>query len=167
VPLDRAGRVLVEPDLTIPGHPEVFVIGDAARIGGAGGNPVPGVAPAAKQAGAYAAKVIAARLAGKPPPRPFRYVDFGSLATVGRKAAVVSIGPIRLTGFIAWLFWCAAHIYFLFGFRNRAQVVLDWMWSYLTFERGARLITEAVSRGADPLDSVASPQEPSSRAFVS
>jgi len=146
VETDRAGRILVQPELTLPGHPEVFVIGDLAHIDGAGGALVPGVAPAAKQAGVHAAKTIAARLAGKPAPGPFRYADVGSLATIGRQAAAVSIGPVRLTGFIAWAFWCAAHVYFLIGFRNRAQVVLDWTWSYLTFERGARLITEPVTR---------------------
>jgi len=146
---DRAGRVVVASDFSLPGHPEVFVVGDVGLLRDAAGVVVPGVAPAAKQGGAYAAKTIAARIAGKPGPPPFRYVDFGNLATVGRKAAAVSIGPVRLTGFLAWTFWCAAHVYFLIGFRNRAQVVLDWTWSYLTFERGARLIPEAVSRRGD------------------
>jgi NADH dehydrogenase len=156
---DRAGRVLVEPDLTLKDHPEVFIVGDLARISDGSGNPVPGVAPAAKQAGVHAARTIAARLAGKPAPGRFRYADFGSLATVGRQAAVVSLGPVRLTGFLAWAFWCAAHVYFLIGFRNRAQVTLDWLWSYLTFERGARLITEAVTRRGEPPNRLVSPQE--------
>jgi len=155
---DRAGRVFVGPDLTLPGHPEVFVIGDCAAIRDAAGKPVPGVAPAAKQAGAYAAKVIAARFAGRPAPPRFRYFNAGSLATIGRKAAVADLGAVKLTGFVAWVFWCAAHVWFLIGFRNRVQVVLDWLWSYLTFERGARLVFEAVTRGRDAPMRVASPQ---------
>lgn len=155
---DRAGRVFVEPDLTLPGHPEVFVIGDCAAIRDGEGTSAPGVAPAAKQAGAYAAKVIAARLTGAARPPRFRYSNFGSLATIGRKAAVADLGPVRLTGFVAWVFWCAAHVWFLIGFRNRVQVVLDWLWSYLTFERGARLVFEAVTRGPQAPVRVASPQ---------
>lgn len=154
---DRAGRVFVEKDLTLPGHPEVFVVGDCASVRDALGTPVPGVAPAAKQAGAYAASVIAARMAGRAAPGPFRYRNVGSLATIGRKAAVADLGRIKLTGFPAWLFWCAAHVWFLIGFRNRLQVVLDWLWSYLTFERGARLVFEAVTRGREPAIRVASP----------
>lgn len=138
---DRAGRVAVQPDLSIAGAPDVFVIGDTASVVGADGRPVPGVAPAAKQQGEYVARVIKARLAGRAGPGPFRYSDFGSLATVGRRAAVVQLGRFQLRGTLAWLFWCVAHIYFLVGFRNRIQVGLDWLWSYLTFERGARLIT--------------------------
>ncbi|HWA62293.1 MAG TPA: NAD(P)/FAD-dependent oxidoreductase [Caulobacteraceae bacterium] len=145
--LDRAGRVSVEPDLTLKGAPHVFVVGDLARHVGAGGKPTPGLAPAAKQEGAYAAKVVLADLAGRPRPAPFRYADVGSLATVGRAAAAVQLGHVRLTGLPAWLFWCIAHIYFLVGFRNRIQVGLDWLWSYLTFERGSRLIT-GESQGA-------------------
>jgi NADH dehydrogenase len=138
---DRAGRIPVAPDLYLPHTPEVFVIGDLAKVEQADGRPVPGVAPAAKQQGAYVAKVIAAAVAGRPKPPAFRYRDLGSLATIGRRAAVVEIGKVRLTGFVAWLFWCVAHVYFLIGFRNRLQVILDWIWAYLTFERGARLIT--------------------------
>jgi len=138
---DRAGRVPVTPELSLAGAPNVFVIGDLARVEQADGRLVPGVAPAAKQEGAYVARVIAAAAAGRPRPPPFRYRDFGSLATIGRRAAVVELGGLRLTGLIAWLFWCVAHVYFLIGFRNRLQVVLDWIWAYLTFERGARLIT--------------------------
>jgi NADH dehydrogenase len=144
---DRAGRVFVEADLTVPGHPEIFVIGDSARIGDRDGIAVPGLAPAAKQAGAYVAKVIAARVAGRAAPPKFRYAHAGSLATIGRQAAVADLGAIKLKGFVAWVFWCAAHVYFLIGFRNRLQVVLDWLWSYLTFERGARLVFDAVTRG--------------------
>lgn len=143
-PADRAGRVEVLPDLSVPGAPQVFVIGDAARLTDAGGVLVPGVAPAAKQQGEYVARLIKARLAGRPAPAPFRYADVGALATIGRAAAVVQLGGLQLRGFIAWLFWCVAHIYFLVGFRNRVQVGLDWLWSYLTFERGARLITGAL-----------------------
>jgi NADH dehydrogenase len=152
---DRAGRVFVQADLSLPGHPEVFVIGDSARIT-MGDSVVPGVAPAAKQAGAYVAKVITGRLAGRPAPPRFRYANFGSLATIGRQAAVADLGAVKLTGFLAWVFWCAAHIWFLIGFRNRLQVTLDWIWSYLTFERGARLVFDAVTRGRPLANSVAS-----------
>jgi NADH dehydrogenase len=136
----RGGRVPVGRDLTLPGHPEIFVIGDTAQVEGKNG-PLPGVAPVAKQQGAYVARVIAARLAGKPPPGPFRYRDFGNLATIGRREAVVDFGWLRPTGRLAWLAWGAVHIYFLIGFRNRMTVAIDWLWSYLTYQRGARLIT--------------------------
>jgi len=136
----RGGRAPVGTDLTVPGHPEIFVIGDTAQVAGLGG-PLPGVAPAAKQQGAYVARAIAARLAGKPPPGPFRYRDFGNLATIGRHQAVVDFGWLRLTGRLAWLAWGVAHIYFLIGFRNRLAVAIDWLWSYITYQRGARLIT--------------------------
>jgi len=132
----RGGRVPVGPDLTLPGHPEIFVIGDTAQVEGTNG-PLPGVAPVAKQQGVYAARVIAARLAGKPPPGPFRYRDFGNLATIGRREAVVDFGWLRLTGRLAWLAWGAAHIYFLIGYRNRMAVAIDWLWSYVTYQRGA------------------------------
>jgi NADH dehydrogenase len=143
VEADRAGRARVEPDLSIPGHPDIFVIGDTAAATDEAGAQLPGVAPVAKQQGEYLGRLIAREArAGKAGKRaPFRYSDFGSLATIGRQAAVAQLGPIELTGFVAWVFWCAAHIYFLIGFRNRLQVTLDWMWSYLTFERGSRLIT--------------------------
>jgi NADH dehydrogenase len=156
---DRAGRVFVGADLTLPQHPEVFVIGDCAAIREADGKLVPGVAPAAKQAGVYVAQVIAARLTGKPAPPAFRYRNVGSLATIGRQAAVADLGAVKLTGFAAWVFWCAAHVWFLIGFRNRVQVVLDWIWSYLTFERGARLVFEAVTRGRNTENGVTLPQE--------
>jgi NADH:ubiquinone reductase (H+-translocating) len=136
----RGGRVPVGSDLTLPGHPEIFVIGDTGLVEGPHG-PLPGVAPVAKQQGAYAARVIAARLAGNPAPPPFRYHDFGNLATIGRREAVVDFGWLQLTGRIAWLVWGGAHIYFLIGFRNRLVVALGWLWSYLTYQRGARLIT--------------------------
>ena len=138
----RAGRVVVEPDLSIPGHPDVFVIGDAACALGADGKPLPGVAPVAKQQGAYVATVIKARAKGQTRPSPlFRYRDFGSLAAIGRKRAVVQIGRIKLNGFLAWLLWSVAHIYFLIGFRNRVVVAMNWAWNYITFQRGTRLIT--------------------------
>jgi NADH dehydrogenase len=137
---DRAGRVKVNADLTLPGHPEIFVIGDTALATDPKGNPLPGIAPAAKQAGQYVAGVIRARLRGRLT-RPFRYRHLGNLATIGRTAAVADFGWLRLTGWVAWLLWGAVHIYFLIGFRNRLVVALDWLWAYLTFQRGARLIT--------------------------
>ncbi len=137
----RGGRVPVMSDLSLPGNPEIFVIGDTAQVEGRGGQPLPGVAPVAKQEGAYVARVIAARIAGKRPPAPFRYRNLGNLATIGRKQAVVDFGRLQLTGRFAWLVWGLAHIYFLIGFRNRMAVAVDWLWSYLTYQRGARLIT--------------------------
>ncbi|HUC12546.1 MAG TPA: NAD(P)/FAD-dependent oxidoreductase [Stellaceae bacterium] len=134
----HGGRVPVGSDLTLPGHPEIFVVGDTAEIAG---MPLPGVAPVAKQQGAYVARVIRSRLTGTQPPEPFRYRNYGNLATIGRKQAVVDLGWMRLTGRIAWLIWTAAHIYYLIGFRNRMAIAIDWLWSYLTYQRGARLIT--------------------------
>lgn len=139
---DRAGRVKVSADLSVPGHPAIFVIGDTAAVVDGGGRPVPGIAQAAKQMGKYVAKVIAARAAGRPSEPPFRYKHLGELATIGRRAAVVEFGYLHLRGFIGWLFWCVVHIYFLIGLRNRFVVAFTWLWSYLTFQRGARLITE-------------------------
>jgi len=138
---DRAGRVVVECDLTLIGHPEIFVIGDTALSKAANGKPLPGIAPVAKQQGAYVARVIAARVGGRPAPAPFRYRHLGTMATIGRKSAVADFGRVRLSGFIAWLLWGIVHIYFLVGFRNRLAVLVGWLWAYLTFERGARLIT--------------------------
>jgi NADH dehydrogenase len=135
-PLDRAGRVKVEPDLSLPGHPEVFVVGDLAGVEG-----VPGIAPAAKQMGAHAARNILHRLAGRPT-EPFRYRDYGQLATIGRKAAVADFGWLRLSGFLAWFVWLWAHIYFLINFRNRIVVMIDWAWSYWTFQRYSRIVTK-------------------------
>jgi NADH dehydrogenase len=143
---DRAGRVLVKSDLSVPGHPNVFVIGDSATVNDESGKQVPGVAPAAKQMGAYVGKLIAARLAGQSLP-PFRYRHAGDLATIGRRAAVVSIGKVHLKGFIGWLFWGVVHIYFLIGLRRRFVVAINWLWDYLTFQRGARLITEVPRSG--------------------
>jgi NADH:ubiquinone reductase (H+-translocating) len=136
---DPAGRVIVEPDLTLREHPEIFVIGDTASVRNVR---VPGLAPAAKQMGDYAARQIAARIKGRSVDRPFRYRHQGDLATVGRRAAVVDFGPLRLTGFIGWVFWCVVHIYFLIDVRNRVVVAMTWLWSYVTFQRGARLITQ-------------------------
>lgn len=138
---DRAGRVAVGPDLTVPDHPEIFVIGDTAQALGIDGKPLPGLAPVAKQQGAYVARVLRARFAGKPAPGPFRYRNFGTMATIGRRAAVADFGWIRFDGTIAWLLWGVVHVSFLIGFRNRLVVMLDWMWSYVTFQSGARLIT--------------------------
>ena len=146
VALDRAGRARVNPDLTVPGHPEIFVIGDVAAVGDAErGGLVPGVAPAAIQEGRHAAQSIARAIRGEPL-RPFRYRDKGSLATIGRAAAVASIGPLRFSGLPAWLAWLVVHIYFLIGFRNRVAVILQWAWSYVTFGRGARLITDTAEQ---------------------
>ena len=138
---DRAGRVKVDSDLTLPGHPEIFVIGDTAVVAGKDGKPVPGVAPAAKQQGVYAAKAIRARLEGRPAPKPFRYVNVGNLATIGRSSAIADFGWLRVSGLLAWLLWGVVHIFFLIGFRNRLSILIEWIWAYLTFQRGARLIT--------------------------
>jgi NADH:quinone reductase (non-electrogenic) len=140
VAADRAGRVSVLEDLSVPDEPNVFVIGDTASACTADGLPIPGIAPAAKQMGKYVAAVVRARLNGKHSVGPFRYRHSGDLATIGRKAAIVSIGRLRLTGFPAWIFWSVAHIYFLIGARNRIVVAFDWLWDYITFQRGARLI---------------------------
>ncbi|HWY14665.1 MAG TPA: NAD(P)/FAD-dependent oxidoreductase [Rhizomicrobium sp.] len=141
VPVDKAGRVKVSHDLSVPGYPNVFVPGDTALIQNCDGSPVPGVAAAAKQEGAYVGRLMARRLAGEQTIEPFRYVDQGNLATIGRSNAVADFGRIRLAGFLAWLLWCVAHVYFLIGFRNRLSVALNWAWLYLTYQRGARLIT--------------------------
>jgi NADH dehydrogenase len=151
-PVDRAGRVLVQPDLSVPGHPEVFVIGDLAALKDEQGKMLPGVAPVAIQQGRFVAKLIRAELdtAAAPPfsrssreggDFDFHYWDKGSLATIGRAAAVAEFGRIHISGFIAWLAWLFVHILFLIGFRNRLLVFIQWAWSYVTYERGARLIT--------------------------
>ncbi|UZW61075.1 NAD(P)/FAD-dependent oxidoreductase [Lysobacter enzymogenes] len=144
VPRDRAGRVQVLPDLSVPGRPEIFVAGDLASLQQDEGKPVPGVAPAAKQMGSYVARTIRARLAGKPAPAPFRYVDFGNLATIGRRAAVVDLHGWHFSGVLAWTFWLAAHVFFLIGFRNRLIVLLNWSWAYYTYQRHARIILGGV-----------------------
>jgi NADH dehydrogenase FAD-containing subunit len=142
-PTDRAGRVTVGDTLEVPDAPNVFVIGDTAAVAGPDGEPLPGTAPVAKQEGRYVARVIRARLAGGAPPKPFRYKDFGLLATIGRRAAVIDAGWLRMKGWIAWWLWGFAHIFFLIGMRNRVLVMVQWLWNYLTFQRGARLITGA------------------------
>jgi NADH:ubiquinone reductase (H+-translocating) len=138
---DRGGRVVVRSDLSLPRFDNIFVIGDTAAVKDAAGQPVPGLASAAKQMGKYVGRLIRARVAGQSLP-PFRYRNEGSLATVGRRAAVVELGRIHLEGFVGWVFWSAVHIYFLIGLRNRFVVAITWLWSYITFKRGARLITE-------------------------
>jgi NADH:ubiquinone reductase (H+-translocating) len=140
---DRAGRIKVSADLSIPGRPEIFAVGDTAAVTDRQGRPVPGIAPAAKQMGRYVGNVIAARVQERAAPPPFAYRHLGDLATIGRKSAVVKLGPLQLTGFAGWLFWSAVHIYFLIGLRNRFVVALNWLWSYVTFQRGARLIGAA------------------------
>jgi len=141
VPADRAGRVIVGEDFTVPGHPRIFAIGDTSACPMPGGGFVPGIAPAAKQAGRHVAQMIASRLTGAQPPPAFRYRDHGNLATIGRSRAVADFGWLRVTGFAAWLLWSTVHIFFLVGFRNRLIVGASWAWNYLTFNRGARLIT--------------------------
>ena len=139
-PHDRAGRAIVRDDLSLEGQPDVFVIGDAAAMKRPDGSPVPGITPAAKQAGRHAAKIIAARVAGRKDAGAFRYRHAGDLATIGRSAAVVRFDGLRLTGWIGWVFWGLAHIYFLIGLRNRVAVAFDWSWSWLTRQRHVRLI---------------------------
>jgi len=137
---DRAGRVQVKADFSVPGHPNIFVIGDAAAANGSDGKPLPGIAPVAKQQGRYVANLLIARANGKTLPG-FRYRDFGSMATIGRKRAVAQVRACKLSGLAAWLLWSLAHIYFLIGFRSRLLVAMNWSWSYVTFQRGTRLIT--------------------------
>ena len=158
VPLDRAGRVLVEPDLTIPGHDDIYIIGDLAHIQ-ENEALVPGVAPAAMQQGRHAARNILRTLDGQPR-QPFHYVDKGMLATIGRGAAVAHVGRFKTSGFFAWLLWLFVHIMFLIGFRNRLIVMVQWAWSYITFDRGARLITEPLK---EPLVGVKPHDGPSRR----
>lgn len=147
--LDRGGRVVVQPDLSLPGHPEISVIGDLAAalsFGRGAPTPVPGVSPAAKQMGRTAARNVLRRVRGAAPLR-FRYIDYGNLATVGRKAGVVDLavpvlGSIRFSGFVAWLFWLFAHVYFLIGFRNRLMVMAEWAWAYVSYQRSARVVAQ-------------------------
>lgn len=149
---DQAGRVIVGKDLSVPGYPNVFVIGDTAAVYMDNGALVPGVAPAAKQQGKFVARLIEDRISGRADKnRRFRYRDQGNLATIGRSEAVVDLGRFRLSGAIAWLFWGLVHIFFLIDFRNRLSVSLDWLWSYLTFGRGARLITQPAPPDAPDL----------------
>lgn len=145
VPMDRAGRVIVLPDLTVPGHPEIFVIGDLATIQGSGGRPLPGVAQVAIQSGRHAAHNISRALDGKPY-EPFVYRNLGNMATIGRASAIADFGWLRLKGYIGWLAWLFVHIVNLIGFRNRLVVMLQWAWAYFSYQRAIRLITERVSQ---------------------
>ena len=143
VPLDRVGRVKVQPDLSVPGAPEIFVVGDLAAAEDREGKPLPGLAPVAIQGGRHAARQIVRTVRGEPR-QPFHYFDKGTLATIGRNAAVVQIGPLRSVGFFAWIVWLFVHILMLIGFRNRFLVLSQWAWIYFRYERGARLITGSV-----------------------
>ena len=153
-PADRAGRIKVLPDLSVPGSPEIFAIGDTALAEAPGGQPVPGLAPAARQGGEYVARVIRARIESRPLPGPFRYKHLGSMATIGRKAAIAELGPLKLWGMPAWWLWGAVHVAFLVGARNRFAVMFDWAWAYFTYRRSIRLITGAE---ADTLTGEAKP----------
>ena len=144
-PADRADRVMISSDLSVPNRPEIFAIGDTALIPGPDGEPVPGIAPAAKQQGRYVARVIKSRLQGHAPPPPFRYRHAGSLATIGNRLAVIDFGRFKLRGAVAWWIWGFAHVYFLIGLRNRLSVALNWLWIYLRDQRGARLIAQGRS----------------------
>ena len=150
VPLDPAGRVMIQPDLSIPGHPEIFVIGDQSCLKDKQGLPLPGVAPVAMQQGRHVARQIIAALNGRAR-TPFRYNDKGQMATIGRKKAILQTGKLRMTGFAAWLAWLFIHIYYLIGFKNRIFVFLSWAWSYVTFGRGARIISDRDWRSRAPL----------------
>jgi NADH:ubiquinone reductase (H+-translocating) len=156
-PQDRAGRVQVQPDLTVPGLRNVFVAGDLATLAQANGKPVPGVAPAAKQMGAHVARLIRARLAGRTDNTPFVYRDWGNLATIGRMAAVVDMpGGLKFSGALAWWFWLAAHVFFLIGFRNRLVVLMNWGWAYTTYARHARVVFGAGAPDDMPLQALRS-----------
>jgi NADH:ubiquinone reductase (H+-translocating) len=144
-PADRAGRVQVLPDLTVPGHPDIFAVGDTVMIADPDGKPVPGIAPAAKQQGRYVANTIKARLRGEPS-APFRYKHAGSLAQIGKRKAVIDFGRLKLRGTVAWWIWGIAHIYFLIGLRNRLSVAISWMWIHARDQRAARLITQGSSK---------------------
>ena len=151
---DKAGRVKVEADLTVPGHPEIFVVGDTATITMVDGKPVPGVGDGAKQGGRHAARVIRARLEGDTASKPFRYKHAGDLATIGKRAAVIDFGRIQLKGWIAWWVWGLAHIYFLIDIKNRLAVALSWLWIYLSGQRSARLITQGDAEAKAPIKEV-------------
>ncbi len=146
MPADPAGRMKVEPDLSVPGHPDIFVIGDTATINAWHGKPVPGIAPAAKQEGLHVARTICRRLQGDSAPRPFHYRHSGNLATIGKRSAVIDFGWIKIRGWLAWWIWGLAHIYFLIGLRNRLAVALSWLWIYVTGNRSACLITQVDHR---------------------
>ncbi|MDB5415556.1 MAG: NAD(P)/FAD-dependent oxidoreductase [Rubritepida sp.] len=154
VPADRAGRLLVQPDLTVPGHPEIFAIGDTVSVAGPDGKPVPGIAPAAKQQGRHVAATIRRRLGGHASPVPFRYRHAGSLAQIGKRRAVTDFGWIKLRGTLAWWLWGIAHIYFLIGVRTRLSVAISWLWIHARNQRSARLITQGTqskSQTSNPL----------------
>jgi len=142
---DKNGRVIVGVDLRVPGHRNIFVVGDTANSAGTDGRPLPGVAPVAKQQGVYAANFILGQR-----DRPFRYRDFGNLATIGRSRAVIDMGDLKLSGFLAWLLWSIAHVWFLIGFRSRLAVTINWLWNYVTYQRSARLITGEISAAGQP-----------------
>jgi NADH dehydrogenase len=146
-PADRAGRLEVLPDLTVPGHPDIFAIGDTVMIAGPDGKPVPGIAPAAKQQGQYVAQAIKTRLRGGMV-APYHYKHAGSLAQIGKRKAVIDFGSIKLRGTLAWWIWGIAHIYFLIGLRNRLSVAISWLWVYARDQRAARLITQGSSKVA-------------------
>jgi NADH dehydrogenase len=152
-PLDRAGRAIVEPDCTIPGHPEIFVLGDAALFTHQEAGPLPGICPVAIQMGEYVGRAIQADLSGEPR-RAFHYWDKGQLAVIGRGRAVADIWKLHFGGFLAWLIWTFVHIFFLIGFRNRVLVMIQWAWSYLTYGRGARLIAGETPCTVPPLPAV-------------
>jgi NADH dehydrogenase len=151
-PADRSGRLLVQPDLTVPGHPEIFAVGDTISIAGPDGKPVPGIAPAAKQEGRFVARVIRARLAGEAAPGPFRYKHAGSLAQIGNRLAITDFGWLKLRGAIAWWIWGIAHIYFLIGVRSRLAVAISWLWILMRNQRSARLITQGRDGSPATLD---------------
>ncbi len=144
-PSSKNGAIMVASDFSIPGHPEIFAIGDVASLAGANGKPLPGVAPVAKQAGRYVASVIAARAKGSPAPRPFRYVDQGSLAIIGRSAAVANLPRVKLTGFPAWLLWACVHLVLLNGLGNRVLVTMQWLSAWLYHTRGSRLMDTGIA----------------------
>jgi NADH dehydrogenase len=151
---DRSGRVKVEQDLSVPGHPEIFVVGDTASIARPDGKPVPGVAPAAKQAGVHAARAALRRLAGDTTQTPFVYRHDGDLATIGKQSAVIDFGWLSLRGWFAWWVWGVAHIYFLVDVKNRIFVAMSWLWIYLTGQRSARLITHGLAPAETPLEKI-------------
>lgn len=160
---DGAGRVKVEADLSVPGHASIFAIGDTAVVNAWHGKPVPGIAPAAKQQGTHVAQLIRRRLAGDASSVPFRYRHSGNLATIGKRAAVIDFGWIKIRGYVAWWIWGLAHIYFLIGVRNRLAVALSWLWIYVTGTRGACLITQGEQRPAPPAELSRTPESPSAR----
>lgn len=146
--LDRSGRIIVNPDLTVPGYPDIFIVGDLAHFEHDGQGPLPGIAPVAIQQGKYAAQVIVQRLSDEPSSPPFHYIDRGNMATIGRARAVAQIGALRFHGLLAWLAWLFIHLMYLVGFENRVLVFIQWMWNYITYSRGVRLITNVPRRTA-------------------